>query len=71
MMRMIVACASGVCSVAITLRSDPEKSKPGLRGNLIAKVFQQRTETNREGKTREYRVYRGPLPAIPFAIVEP
>jgi len=58
-------------TVTITLRSDAEKAKPGLRGNLIANAFQKRTETNREGKTREYRAFMGPLPAIPFEVVKP
>ena len=57
-------------SVTITLRSDAEKAKPGLRGNLIANAFQKRTETNKEGKTREYRSFMGPLPAIPFEVVK-
>jgi len=57
-------------SVAITLRGDVDKAKSGLKGNLIAYAFQKRTETNKEGKTREYRSFMGPLPAIPFEIVK-
>ncbi len=58
-------------TAAIVLRSDAEKAKPGLRGNLIANAFQKRTETNKEGKTREYRTFMGPLPAMPFEVVKP
>ena len=52
------------------LRGDAEKAKPGLKGNLIANGFQKRTATSKEGKTREYRTFLGPLPAIPFEVVE-
>jgi hypothetical protein len=55
----------------ITVQSDAAKAKPGLRGNLIVNAFQKRTETNREGKTREYRAFMGVLPAIPFEVVQP
>ncbi len=58
-------------TVTIVLHSDPEKVKPGLRGNLIANGFQKRTETNKEGKTREYRTFLGPLSAMPFEVVNP
>ena len=57
-------------TAAIVLHSDAEKAKPGLKGNLIANGFQKRTETNKEGKTREYRTFLGPLPAIPFEVVK-
>ncbi|MCU0981801.1 MAG: hypothetical protein MUF25_21840, partial [Pirellulaceae bacterium] len=57
-------------SVSILLRGDMERAKLGLKGNLIAYAFQKRTETNKEGKTREYRSFMGPLPAIPFEIVK-
>ena len=56
--------------VALSLKGDAAKAKPGLKGNLIANVFQKRTETNKEGKTREYRTFMGPLPAIPFEVVK-
>lgn len=56
---------------AIALRCDAAKAQPGLAGNLIAHAFQKRTETNKEGKTREYRSFLGPLPAIPFEVVKP
>ncbi len=58
-------------TVTITLRSNAESARPGLRGNLIANTFRKRTETNKEGKTREYRSFMGVLPAIPFEVVQP
>jgi len=58
-------------TVTLVLHSDAEKAKPGLKGNLIANGYQKRTETNKEGKTREYRSFLGPLPAIPFDVIEP
>lgn len=58
-------------TVTLVLRTDALKVKPGLKGNLIANGFQKRTETNKEGKTREYRTALGPLPAIPFEVVKP
>jgi hypothetical protein len=57
-------------TATIVLHSDAGKVKPGLKGNLIANGFQKRTVTNKEGKTREYRTFLGPLPAIPFEVVE-
>lgn len=57
-------------TVTIVLHSDAGKVKPGLKGNLIANGFQKRTQTNKEGKTREYRTFLGPLPAIPFEVVK-
>ncbi len=58
-------------TVTMTFRSDAAEAKPGLRGNLIANAFRKRTETNKEGKTREYRSFMGVLPAIPFEVVQP
>jgi hypothetical protein len=58
-------------TATIVLLGDAAKAPPGLKGNLIANVFQKRTETNKEGKTREYRSFLGPLPAIPFEVVKP
>ena len=58
-------------SLVLTFRADSEKAQPGTRGNLIVNVFQKRTDTNREGKTREFRSFNGPLPAIPFEIIKP
>lgn len=57
--------------LTITLRADAEKAKPPLRGNLIVNTFRTRKETNKEGKTREYRSFYGTLPAIPFEVVKP
>jgi hypothetical protein len=56
--------------VAVVLRGDAAKAKPGLRGNLIANAFQKRTDTTKDGKTREFRALLGPLPAIPFEVVK-
>lgn len=58
-------------SLVLTFRADTEKARPGSRGNLIVNIFQKRTDTNREGKTREFRAFNGPLPAIPFEIIKP
>jgi hypothetical protein len=63
-----VSCADRTATVV--LHGDPEKAKPGLKGNLIANGYQKRTQTTKEGKTREYRTFLGPLPAIPFEVVE-
>jgi hypothetical protein len=56
--------------LAILLRCDAEKAKPGLKGNLIANASQQRTITEKDGRTREYRAVLGTLPAIPFEVVQ-
>ena len=42
-----------------------------LKGNLIANAFQRRKESNKEGRTREFRSFLGPLPAVPFEVVPP
>jgi hypothetical protein len=57
-------------TATIVLHGDAEKVKPGMKGNLIANGYQKRTVTDNEGKTREYRSFLGPLPAIPFEVVE-
>ena len=57
--------------VTIMLRGDAGKAKPGLKGNLIANAFQKGTQTTKDGKTREYRSFMGPMPAIPFEVVKP
>ncbi|MHB8897590.1 MAG: PPC domain-containing protein [Thermoguttaceae bacterium] len=57
-------------AVTVTVHSDAAEAKPGLRGNLILNSFRRRTETNKEGKTREYRSFMGVLPAIAFEVVE-
>jgi hypothetical protein len=56
--------------VALVLRGDAAKAKPGLKGNLIVNAFRKGTETTKDGKTREFRYLQGTLPAIPFEIVE-
>jgi len=56
--------------LALVLRGDA-KAKPKLKGNLMANAFLQTTATERDGKTREVRNFIGPLPALPFKIVEP
>jgi hypothetical protein len=56
--------------LTLVLHGDAGKAQPGLKGNLIANVFQKGTQTTKEGKTREYRSFMGPAPAIPFEIVE-
>jgi hypothetical protein len=58
-------------TATIVLHGDAEKLTPGLKGNLIGNGYQKRTETNKEGKTREYRNFLGPLPAISFEVVQP
>jgi len=67
----IDAVASQDRVLTVTLRAGAERAKPGLAGNLIANTFRKRTETTPEGKTREYRSFYGPLPAIPFEVVKP
>ena len=57
--------------VALVLRSDAARAKPGLKGNLIANAFRKGTETTKDGKKREFRYLHGPLPAIPFEVVKP
>jgi hypothetical protein len=56
--------------MALVLRGDAAKAKPGLKGNLMANAFLQETVTQ-DGKTREVRNLIGPVPAIPFEIVKP
>ncbi|NQT39880.1 MAG: hypothetical protein HQ581_20470 [Planctomycetes bacterium] len=63
------SCADRIAT--IVLHAESGKVKPGIRGNLIANGFQKRTETTKEGKTQEYRTFLGPLPTMPFEVVEP
>jgi len=58
-------------TAVIVLHADAQKAPPGLKGNLIVNAYQERTETNKQGKTRRYRSFLGPLPAIPFEISRP
>ena len=57
--------------VALLLRGDAEKAKPGLKGNLIGTAFQKTTSTGKDGKPRDSRWTIGVLPAIPFEVVKP
>jgi len=57
--------------VALVLRGDAAKAKPGLKGNLIANAFRKGTEITKDGKKREFRYLQGTLPAIPFEVVKP
>jgi hypothetical protein len=61
------SCADRIATVV--LHGQAGKVKPGLQGNLIANGYQKRTQTTRDGETREYRTSLGPLPAIPFKVV--
>ncbi len=64
---------SGQGGVAILLRADAAKAKPGLKGNLIVDVFVARVSSRQGGNQRgnKRRIPLGTLPAIPFEIVEP
>jgi hypothetical protein len=55
----------------IVLKCDPEKAKPGLKGNLIVNAFAVRTEGPSKAKPRPRGrpTPLGMLPAIPFEIV--
>jgi hypothetical protein len=67
-----ISIATASCAdrtAAIMLHSDAEQVQPGRKGNLIANGYQKRTVTDNEGRTREYRTFLGPLPAIPFEVV--
>jgi hypothetical protein len=58
--------------ITLVLRSDAEKAKPGLKGNLIADAFAKSTTTSKSGKkTQEARNRLATLPAIPFEVVAP
>jgi hypothetical protein len=56
--------------IALVLRADAAKAKLGLKGNLIANAYRKGTETTKDGKKRDFRYLQGPLPAIPFEVVE-
>ena len=69
-----ISIAEATCvdrTVTLVLRGEAGKTKPGLKGNLIVNGYQKRTQTDKEGRTREYRTFLGPLPAIPFEVIEP
>jgi hypothetical protein len=56
--------------IVLVLRTDAQKAKPGLKGNMMANVFVQSTVTEKDGKTHEVRNLVGPMPAMPFEIVK-
>jgi hypothetical protein len=53
--------------VSITLKADPAKAKPGLKGNLILDAFVDRPAPNTKQGTRRQPL--GTLPAVPFEVV--
>ncbi len=56
---------------AIVLKSDPDKVKSGLRGNLIVNAYVVRSVPASKGSTKmvKRRVLVGVLPAMPFEVV--
>lgn len=57
--------------LALVLRGDAAKAKAKRKGNLMANAFLQTTTTEKDGKTREVRNLIGPLPALPFEVIQP
>ena len=56
----------------IVLRSDAEKVRPGLKGNLIVTAFRSRPPTaNQKTPANKRRTPVGILPAIPFEVTQP
>jgi len=54
----------------LPIKCDPEKVKPGLKGNLLFIVAQERTYLNKETKNlATSRQVFGILPAVPFEVV--
>ncbi|MDR3701986.1 MAG: PPC domain-containing protein [Candidatus Sulfopaludibacter sp.] len=58
-----VAAVTG--GLAVTLRADPAKAKPGLKGNLILDVYIERPDAKAAARRRQLW---GTLPAIPFQV---
>jgi hypothetical protein len=57
--------------VAVSLKADAAKVKPGARGNLLVEVFIERSPPGKDGKPLPKRKWSaGYLPAIPFEIVK-
>jgi hypothetical protein len=56
--------------IAVVLRADAAKAKPGLKGNMMANAFVLSMVTEKDGKTHEVHNLIGPLPATPFEIVK-
>jgi hypothetical protein len=57
--------------LALILRGDSATAQPKLKGNLMANAYLQTTVTEEDGTTREVRNFIGPLPALPFEVVQP
>lgn len=59
-------------AVELVLQSDSEKSKPGLKGNLIVEILAKpgAGAAAKKGPAANRRFSLGSLPAIPFEIVE-
>jgi len=55
--------------IMLMLRAEPDKTQPGLKGNLIAQSYMERT-VGRQGARRKVRVPLFTLPAIPFEVVD-
>jgi hypothetical protein len=53
--------------VSVTIKADPAKAKPGLKGNLILDAFVDRPAPNTKQGTRRQPL--GTLPAVPFEVV--
>jgi len=55
----------------VVLRADAEKSRPGLKGNLILEAFAERTAGTGEAKpaANRFQFKVATLPAVPFEIV--
>jgi hypothetical protein len=51
--------------LAVTLRADPAKAKPGLKGNLILDAYVERPDAKLAARRRQLL---GTIPAIPFEI---
>jgi hypothetical protein len=59
-------------AVAVTIQTDPEKIKPGLKGNLIFNALNEQTVEygkKEEKKPRQVRNLIGMLPALPFEVL--
>jgi hypothetical protein len=55
--------------VAVVLRLDPAKARPGLKGNLILNAFVERPAPNAKQPQARRRQPLGALPAMPFEVV--
>jgi len=57
--------------IAIVLRADAAKVKPGVKGNLIIDAFRTGSASIQPANNRNRRTPIGTLPAIPFEVVQP